>query len=333
MIRFAVIGTNWITRQFVDAAHETGKYTLTAVYSRSLEQAQHFASDYPVEHLFTSLEALAQSHDIDAVYIASPNSLHFSQSELFLRHKKHVICEKPLASNLREVEAAIACARENGVVLFEAFKTASLPNFLLLQQSLPKVGKVRKAFINYCQYSSRYQRYLDGENPNTFNPAFSNGSIMDIGFYCLASAVALWGEPHSVQATASLLDSGVDAHGVVVLNYGDFSVTLQHSKVSESVLPSEIQGEDGSLVIEKISECQKVSFVPRGGKPQDLSQPQHINTMLYEAERFASLVENNEVNHPGIAISRITANLLTEIRRQTGVIFPADSEAAADPVA
>jgi hypothetical protein len=68
------------------------------------------------------------------------------------------------------------------VVLFEAFKTASLPNFLLLKQSFDKIGKLRKAFINYCQYSSRYQRYLDGENPNTFNPAFSNGSIMDIGF-------------------------------------------------------------------------------------------------------------------------------------------------------
>ncbi|MBF3299481.1 gfo/Idh/MocA family oxidoreductase, partial [Leptospira borgpetersenii serovar Ballum] len=53
MIRFAVVGTNWITRQFVDAAHETGKFTLTAIYSRSLEQAQTFASDYPVEHLFT----------------------------------------------------------------------------------------------------------------------------------------------------------------------------------------------------------------------------------------------------------------------------------------
>ena len=200
MIRFAVIGTNWITRQFVDAAHETGKYKLTAVYSRSLEQAQAFANDYLVEHLFTSLEAMAQSDAIDAVYIASPNSLHFPQTKLFLSHKKHVICEKPLASNIDEVEAAIQLARENQVVLFEAFKTASLPNFLLLQQSLPKLGRMRKAFINYCQYSSRYQRYLDGENPNTFNPAFSNGSIMDIGFYCLASAVALWGEPHGVQA-------------------------------------------------------------------------------------------------------------------------------------
>ncbi|PXW47748.1 putative dehydrogenase [Klebsiella oxytoca] len=329
MIRFAVVGTNWITKQFVDAAHETGKYKLTAIYSRSLEQAQAFASDYPVEHLFTSLEELAQCADVDAVYIASPNSLHFPQTRLFLSHKKHVICEKPLASNLQEVEAAIKVARENNVVLFEAFKTASLPNFLLLKQSFDKIGKLRKAFINYCQYSSRYQRYLDGENPNTFNPAFSNGSIMDIGFYCLASAVALWGEPRAVHASASLLDSGVDGQGTVVLSYGDFDVTLHHSKVSDSAIPSEIQGEAGALVIEKISECQKVCFIPRGGKPQDLTQPQHINTMLYEAEEFAHLVETNEVAHPGLEVSRITAKLLSEIRRQTGVVFPADTQPVA----
>ncbi len=145
MIRFAVVGTNWITKQFVDAAHETGKFKLTAIYSRSLEQAQAFANDYPVEHLFTSLDELAQSPDVDAVYIASPNSLHFPQTRLFLSHKKHVICEKPLASNLQEVEAAIAVAKENNVVLFEAFKTASLPNFLLLREALDKVGKLRKS--------------------------------------------------------------------------------------------------------------------------------------------------------------------------------------------
>ena len=324
MIRIAVVGTNWITRQFVDAAHESGRFKLTAVYSRTLEQAQTFANDYQVEHLFTDLEAMATSDAIDAVYIASPNALHAPQSILFLSNKKHVICEKPLASNIREVEAAIACARENQVVLFEAFKTASLPNFIALQQALPKVGKIRKVLLNYCQYSSRYQRYLDGENPNTFNPVWSNGSIMDIGFYTLASAVALWGQPHSVHATASLLESGVDAHGSVQMNYGDFDVNLLHSKVSDSVIPSEIQGEAGCLVIEKISECQRITFVPRGGKPQDLSLPQHINTMLYEAETFARLVADNEVNHPGLVTSRITSELATEIRAQTGVKFPAD---------
>jgi predicted methyltransferase MtxX (methanogen marker protein 4) len=99
--------------------------------------------------------------------------------------------------------------------------------------------------------------------------------------------------------------------------------------VSDSTLPSEIQGEAGALVIEKISECQKVCFIPRGGKAQDLTQPQHINTMLYEAEEFARLVEANQVTHPGLEVSRITAKLLSEIRRQTGVVFPADSLPAA----
>jgi len=324
MIRFAVVGTNWITRQFVDAAHETGKFKLTAVYSRTLEQAQTFASDYPVEKLFDSLEEMAKSDLIDAVYIASPNALHCEQSLVFLRQRKHVICEKPLASNLREAEEMVACAREHQVILFEAFKTASLPNFQILQQSLPKIGTLRKALINYCQYSSRYQRYLDGENPNTFNPAWSNGSIMDIGYYCLATAVNLWGEPQKVLASATLLQSGVDGLGTVLLDYGSFDVTLQHSKISQSVLPSEIQGEEGSLVIEQVSECQRVSFVARGGKPLDLSQPQHINTMLYEAETFARLIETNEINHPGLNRSLSVARLLTEIRRQTGVIFPAD---------
>jgi predicted dehydrogenase len=326
MIRFAVVGTNWITERFIDAAHESGKMRLTAIYSRKLEQAQAFGANYPVEHFFDSLEALAQSDVIDAVYIASPNSLHCQQSLLFLSHKKHVICEKPLASNLREVEQLVACARENQVVLFEAFKSAHLPNFLILQQALPKIGKLRKAFINYCQYSSRYPRYLAGENPNTFNPHFSNGSIMDIGYYCVASTVALFGAPQTVLASATLLDTGVDAHGSVCLNYGDFDVVISHSKVSNSDIPSEIQGEEGTLVIEKISEAQGVVLTPRGENSQVLTQPQHINTMLYEAQVFAELVEKRQVEHVGLENSLIVASLLTEIRSQTGVVFPADGE-------
>ncbi|SFN23345.1 Predicted dehydrogenase [Izhakiella capsodis] len=325
MIRFAIVGTNWLTHQFVDAARESGEMKLTAIYSCNLEQARTISNDYPVEHLFTSLSALAQSPDVDAVYIASPNSMHCEQARLFMQHSKHVICEKPLASNLREVEAMIACARSNRVVLFEAFKTACLPNFHRLKQQLPQAGKLRKVLFNYCQYSSHHPRYIDGEHPNTFNPAYSNGSIMDIGYYCLASAVSLWGEPHHLQAQASLLASGVDGHGSVVMSYGDFDVTLLHSKVSQSVLPSEIQGEAGSLVIDMLPECQRLQFIPRNGKPpEDLSQPQHSNTMLYEAQIFATLIKNNNVNHSWLDISRTTAALLDNIRRQTGVKFPAD---------
>lgn len=325
MIRFAVIGTNWITQRFIDAAHATGKLKLTAVYSRSLESARAFAEPNQVTLLFDDLQALAESQEIDAVYIASPNSLHYSQALLMLQHHKHVMCEKPLASHIQEVETLIACANKHQVVLFEGFKTAWLPNFILLQQMLLRIGKVRKVFINYCQYSSRYQRYLDGENPNTFNPAFSNGSIMDIGYYCLASAISLFGEPKGLDASAGLLDSGVDGHGTVWMNYGYFDVVLFHSKVSNSDIPSEIQGEDGTLIIEKISECQKIIFTPRGGPSEDISLPQHENTMFYEATVFAGLIERQCIDHAGIPVSRSTSRILTEIRALTGVKFPADT--------
>ena len=112
MIRFAVIGTNWITRQFVDAAHETGKLKLTAVYSRSLEQAQSFSNDYLVEHLFTSLDEMAQSDAIDAVYIASPNSLHFPQTKLFLSHST-----KDKSKNHRSSSISQSSPRANSALL------------------------------------------------------------------------------------------------------------------------------------------------------------------------------------------------------------------------
>ncbi|RLR18124.1 hypothetical protein D8L93_03660 [Sodalis-like symbiont of Bactericera trigonica] len=82
----------------------------------------------------------------------------------------------------------------------------------------------------------------------------------------------------------------MDGHGTVILDYGDFDVTLLHSKVSQSTLPSEIQGETGALLIEKIGECQGVTLVARNGNQQDLGQQQHINSMLYEAHAFADRI-------------------------------------------
>lgn len=131
MIRFAVVGTNWITQRFIDAAHESGKMKLTAIYSRTLEGAKKLGEDYPVEHYFDSLEEMAASDLIDAVYIASPNSLHYPQSLLFLSHKKHVICEKPLASNLREAESLIACAKRTTWCCSKPLKLPICPTFCI----------------------------------------------------------------------------------------------------------------------------------------------------------------------------------------------------------
>ena len=134
-------------------------------------------------------------------------------------------------------------ANENDVVLFEAFKTPYNPNFKILKASLKNLGKIRSAFFSFCRYSSSYQEYLEGKSTNVFKLDLSNCSLMDIGYYMVAVAVELWGKPSNVQAFGHLLDSGADTNGQVILEYDGFNVLSKHSKVSNSFLSSEIQGE------------------------------------------------------------------------------------------
>ncbi|MEZ8831910.1 Gfo/Idh/MocA family protein [Vibrio cyclitrophicus] len=325
MIKFAVIGTNWITQKFVQAAHETQSMKLAAVYSRNIESASQFAQEFNVNTTYDSLDALASDSTIEAVYIASPNSLHCTQSILMMKHGKHVICEKPVASNIDEATQMFEVAEQNGVVLFEAYKSQFLPNFKQVQLGLEKIGKVHKAHINYCQYSSRYQKYLNGGNPNTFNPAFSNGSLVDIGFYCVAATVALFGKPESAHASAKLLDSGVDAHGCAVFQYPEFDVTLAHSKVSDSYAPSEIQGECGAIIIDHIAECTDVKIRYRDGRIENLTQTQRENSMSYEAQTFANCIGGDKTTQAEAEKRALTvAKLITEMRQQVGVVYPAD---------
>ena len=95
-IRFASIGTGWIAGEFLKGAREVEGLEYTACYSRSQEKGEEFAKQWGAQKVYTDLEAMAEDKEIDAVYIASPNALHYSQSKLFLQHGKHVICEKPI---------------------------------------------------------------------------------------------------------------------------------------------------------------------------------------------------------------------------------------------
>jgi predicted dehydrogenase len=327
MFKLAIIGTNWISQQFVEAAIQTGEFSLKAVYSRDIEKARSFGMPYNADTFYDNLEALEQDADIDAVYIASPNSLHAPQALQMLRAGKHVICEKPMASNYVLAQQMFQCAEENRVVLFEAFMSPYTPNFTVLQESLPTIAPLRHATISYCQYSSRYQKYLNGENPNTFNPAFSNGSIMDIGYYCLGAAIELFGEPNKVQASAYLLPSGVDGCGSVTLVYDDFNVNLLHSKVSDSLIPSEFQGEQGSVLVDMISTGRGVERILRGKEKEVLTLPQTENHMVYEAEAFAKQLKLGVIDENTKQRSLTVAKVLTEIRKQTGIVFPADKSA------
>ncbi|OAB47954.1 oxidoreductase [Paenibacillus antarcticus] len=326
MIRFAIIGTNWITERFLQAAQETEQFVLTAVYSRTEEKGKNFAAKYNNPKVFTDLEEMASSDQFDAVYIASPNSFHAEQAILCMKHGKHVLCEKPMASNATEMQEMINVAKDNDVLLMEALKSTLMPNFKIMKDNLYKIGQVRRYFAGYCQYSSRYDAYKQGNILNAFNPIYSNGSLMDLGIYCIYPMVALFGKPDAVHAVGVMLSSGVDGEGSMVMKYKDMDAVVMHSKITDSYLPAEIQGENGTMVIDKISQPYDVKIHYRDGTIEDISQPQLHESMYYEIQEFIRLLANGERDGSinSLATSLAVAQVMEDARRQIGLQYPAD---------
>lgn len=325
-MRFGVIGTNWITEKFIRAGREVEGFSLSAVYSRTEQRAREFAEKMGASHAYDNLEAMLGSGQIDAVYIASPNSFHAEQAIACMNHGMHVLCEKPLASHAAEVRAMIAAAQANDVLLMEAVKSTLAPNFRVIQENLHKLGPVRRYFASNCQYSSRYDAYKNGVMANAFDPAFSNGALMDIGVYCLYPLVVLWGRPQRIAADAIMLESGVDGEGSILLHYADKDAAVIYSKITTSYLPAEIQGEAGTMLIDQINRPQRVEIRYRDGRVEDLSQPQTADIMQYEIREFLELARagKRESAINSHLHSLVTMEIMDEARRQIGLVFPAD---------
>ncbi|MFC4101878.1 Gfo/Idh/MocA family protein [Paenibacillus xanthanilyticus] len=328
MIRFGIIGTNTITEKFVKAARLAEGAEIAAVYSRTEARANEYADKLGIEHRFTSLDEMLQSDVIDAVYVASPNAYHAGQSIASMEHGKHVLCEKPAASNARELREMIETAKRNNVLFMEALKSTLTPNFTAIRNNLHKIGRVRRFFASYCQYSSRYDAYKQGTVLNAFKPELSNGSLMDIGVYCVYPTAVLFGKPSAVQAEAYMLESGVDGNGSLILKYGDLDAVLMYSKISNSYVPSEIQGEEGSIVINHISEPSQVRIHYRDGRVEDITDSKQIeDNMMYEVREFVSLLAQgkleSEVNSHASSLTAM--EVMDEARKQIGLVFPADA--------
>ncbi len=335
-VRFGIIGTNFISDWMLAGARHDSRFEPVAVCSRSQDTADAFAARHNIPHTFTSLEAMAASPLIDAVYIASPNFMHATQSILCMAHGKHTLCEKPMASNAREAKAMIEASERHGVTLMEAMKPTLSPGVREVMRNIGKAGTIRRYFASYCQYSSRYDKLKNGIVLNAFNPAYSNGAIMDIGVYTIYPMVALFGMPREITASGILLPSGADGQGTAVFKYDGMEASVIYSKIADSQLPAEIQGEDGTITIDRINQPEKVVFTPRGTNNGGGSHPPlqaetwspDVTPDLYHLEmtEFINLIESRQrqslINSHTNSLH--TMMILDEIRRQIGVRFPAD---------
>ena len=331
MLRFGTIGSGWIADEYIHGAKDSGLWELTAVYSRTQERAAAYAKQHGAKHAFTNLEEMAASDVLDAVYIASPNAFHYEQAKLFLEHGKHVICEKPLCAQARKVRELQQIAKNRGLVYLEAIMFLHLPQRKLLEDALGQLGQITLVKLDFCQRSSKLDRYLEGELPNIFNPAMETGALMDLGVYCVYPALALFGEPESFTVEPQLMESGADGAGIVTMRYPDKLVTLTYSKLGQAGANSDFQGTDGTLSVESISRIAGLSLWRKDGTTEQLyGDNEKYKLMGWEAKDFYRYISDPEGSAQEYAVcsdlSLRVSSFMERVRKEGKILFSSDSQ-------
>ena len=321
-LRIGIIGTSFVSDWICEAAQMSERCEISAVYSRDFSRGTAYAQKQCIGGCFDDEAAFLSSDQIDAVYVASPNVAHYRQTLDALSRGKHVLCEKPLALNAAQAERMIAFAHEKGLILLEAIRPVHDPFLTALRENLQKVGRIRRATFEFCQYSSRYDRFLAGERPNVFESSLGNASLMDLAVYCLHTCVALFGEPKKLAAGASFLPNGTEAAGTMLLDYGEQQTTISYSKVTSSIHPSIVQGELGTLVFDTLNQPSYLRMLYRDGRTEELFTPVK-NNMVHELNTFARMIANAESTAEYDEQSLCVMRLLDEARRQIGIDFGA----------
>ncbi|MBR6513387.1 MAG: Gfo/Idh/MocA family oxidoreductase [Clostridia bacterium] len=320
MINLAVIGRNFVVDEMLEATRLFSEINLCAIYSRNEDTGRAYADKWGFDKVYTDLDMMAQDKDIDAVYIASPNYAHEEQAVKMLKAGKHVLCEKPMHKSYEGALNMVNTAKEKGVVFMEAMMSAHVPGTYKIMELLPKIGKVRRVNLSFCQYSSRYDKFKNGIVENAFDPTLWNGSFMDLGVYPVSLMLQLFGEPDDFISKAVFLPHSIDGQGTMICSYPDMTATLMWSKITQDALPSEIQGEGGSIIIDKVSKPTEITLVMRDTTRSVYETLSGKPVMYYELRDFLRQIVGKampEFNRNSL----LEAALMEKARAQMGINF------------
>ena len=215
-IKWGVMGTAYIfERDTARGMKLAENCELTAIAGRSLEKAEEFKKVYGFARAYGSYEELLRDPQVEAVYIPLPNTLHYEWTIKALQHKKHVLCEKPLAPSAAMAREMFRAARENGVLLMEAFA----------YQHSPYIKEIRKVIeeglIGELRYAEAALITSDYDYSNIrMRKETLGGCTYDLGVYALSLVQRMTGiKPSGIHAAASLSEEGIDTYTTAVLEY------------------------------------------------------------------------------------------------------------------
>lgn len=325
-IRLGTIGSGVIVHTILKNVAATEGIRLVAVYSRSEEKGKALAEEFGGKKVYTDMEAFLGDDEVDTVYIASPNLLHYEQAKRALLAGKHVICEKPFCTKAAQAKELVDIAKEKRLFLVDAVPTAFLPNLEIIKRELPKIGKVKLVMGNFSQYSSRYDLVLKGEVPNIFNPEYAGGCLMDINFYNVYLNVALFGKPVNSMYFPNMYGNLADTSGILMMQYDGFVSEAAGAKDTWGVNFFQIEGERGYIYIKDGSGALGEVKVVTKESEEIFNDQNNPDRWSYEVHAVTKLLldEDYDAVYRGLDTMMEVVEVLESSRKKAGIFFPGD---------
>ena len=250
-VRWGIAGTGRISQQFAQDFAFVPNGEIVAVSSRSQQSADTFAQEYGIDRAHAGYQNLLSDPEVDAVYIASPHTLHYQDTVDAIQAGKHVLCEKPFTTNPDESRRVFDIAGQSSLFVMEAMWTFFLPAILKAQEWLEqgRIGKLRqiKADFGYPQLPFDPDR-------REYNVAFAGGCLLEMGIYPVSLALLfMQHDPVGIQTTVHMAPNGVEDDVVMLFDYADntegATATLATSFRSKLQNWAYIIGEEGYIAI------------------------------------------------------------------------------------
>lgn len=228
-IMWGIIGPGNIAGKFARDLLKVPGAELYAVASRTLANAEEFSRQYNAKVSYGSYEELVKDEEVDVIYIATPHVYHYEHTILCLNNKKAVLCEKPFAMNLGQVNEMIAVAQENKVFLMEALWTHFLPHYKYLL-NLVETKKYGDILDLKADFGFEAPFLPEGR---LYNKSLGGGSLLDIGIYPVFAALTLLGFPDEIEADAEICATGIDEACNIKFKYKNGATATLESTIKK----------------------------------------------------------------------------------------------------
>jgi len=291
-MKWGILATGTIAKKFASTVVQMGAEgeQLAAVGSRHMESARAFAQQYGIPRCYDSYEALAADPEVEAIYVATPNTLHYENCRLCLEHGKHVLCEKPFTINEEQAQELYQLAEEKHLFIMEAFWIWLLPLYDRLRAILAAgtIGEVKNITCQYGFVASGARK------DRKFNSGLGGGALLDIGIYNLGFLRIITGEqPEKVETEkVHINEYGTDDYSRLLLTYSGGCTAESVQTIGEDLVRNaRIVGTKGSVFLPDFQHAESMTLEVEGREPENIECPVDINGFEYEIREASRCVK------------------------------------------